>query len=138
MTNTVAQAEKSEESRRGSSSSRIWFTENWDKFLFGILALVVSGIVGYYSGIVVVTKELGELRTLATKNDIRINDIKLNADKIPELIAEQTRQKDRIADLERENDNAETIRGIIQIRDDQIKQATVQYLERIIERIQQD
>ncbi len=114
---------------------KTWWSTNWDKLVIGFLGLVISGVVGFFSGIAAVNKQLSAIETIAKTNEFKLSSMEPNIGKIGNIEAEQGRQKDRIDDLERENQNVATIRGIIQIRDDQIKQATIQYLEEIVTRL---
>ena len=38
-----------------------WWQNNWDKVLVAIVSIVVSGVVGFFSAILVTNKELSEL-----------------------------------------------------------------------------
>lgn len=119
-------------------SIKSWWRDNLDKVIIGLLGLVVSGIAGYFSGIVAVNKQLSQIETISQTNKFKIDTMQPRVQKVENIVYEQSRHKERLDALERENQNAATIRSIIQIRDDQVKQATIQYLEKLIDEIKEN
>ncbi|MDH3998077.1 MAG: hypothetical protein OET90_04485 [Desulfuromonadales bacterium] len=39
-----------------------WLSEHWDEVALGIVSAIITGVVGYYSGIVALKSEVASLR----------------------------------------------------------------------------
>ena len=109
-----------------------WWQKNWDKALVAIVSIVVSGVVGFFSAILVTTKELNELGKQVVVLEQQIKDhgkdipnISSNDRKITNLSSRFDSIKDRV-------DLAETRVATIKELTELQRQRTVNELEELL------
>jgi hypothetical protein len=81
-----------------------WLTENWDKVLAGVLSTIVGGLIGFFSAISTLDKEIADLRIEYNK-DIEelkakeVSDLKTEVSLLKERLDQTVNPKLKIVDL---------------------------------------
>ena len=105
-----------------------WLSENWDK----VLAMVISGIIGFFSAIITINWELAEIQNSLSAIDALIpviqkdiDDLKKKTEDIPLIVRE-------VESVKQMNDTADQMNRLLNLKSQTERAAAVTELRKMI------
>ena len=112
-----------------------WLKENWDKVLFLLIAIVVPGIVGFYSSISVVDDKITAISERVTINETEIGSaIKPKLSSLDSLVKRVSELEQEIDHLKRQNDIATQTKILLDLRLEEQREKTLKEINKLLKK----
>ena len=116
--------------------SKEWLSSNWDKVLTIVIALVISGVVGFFTAIFTIKDDIDEihqrLKAIETKLETvltpNVQKLETVSNKIVQIEAD-------IKKIRTQNDLAVQTNQLLQLKSDQERKDTLEILEKMIQEV---
>ena len=116
-----------------------WFQENWDKIITVIVSIIISGAVGFFSGILAIKSDISKLSERVTRNETEITS------SIKPSITTFTKKSDKILYIEKELDAlkrqtaiAQQVNHLLNLTIEQQRAKTINELKELIAEVKID
>ena len=112
---------------------KAWLQNNWDKLLFPLLGVVISGVVGFYAGIVSINSSISALAERTTRIETEMGSVvKPKLPAIDQHTSDIFAIKRDVEAVQRQTDLSVQTNKLLDLRIEQEHQITINALRDMI------